>query len=290
MSNPGKIFCFGYGYTASHLAARLQKNRWSVAGTTRNADKAARMKAAGVTPHIWEGGDVPAPWLDGVNALLVSAAPGEEGCPALNAARESIAENADRYSWVGYLSSNGVYGDHDGAWVDEETTPRAQAPRAIRRLAAEKAWRALAAECSLPLVIFRLPGIYGPGRSTFDALRIGTGKRIFKTGQVFNRMHVEDIARYLEQSINKPNAGALFNLCDDEPSPPQDVVEYAATLMGVAPPPLVPLEEAALSPMARSFYKDNKRVSNARVKSALGDHLTFPTYREGLRAILSSES
>lgn len=191
---------------------------------------------------------------------------------------------------IGYLSTNGVYGDHGGAVVDENSALLATSTRGLARIAAEAAWRDFALAHSHPLVIFRLPGIYGPGRSAFDQIREGRAQRIFKAGQVFSRMHVDDIAGAVAASLERPEAGALFNLADDEPAPPQDVIDYACRLVGVEPPPLIPIEEAQLSEMARSFYADNKRVSNALMKSALGLSLRYPTYREGLSAILKEVS
>jgi nucleoside-diphosphate-sugar epimerase len=191
--------------------------------------------------------------------------------------------------WIGYLSTNGVYGDHRGAEVDEGSPLLATSPRGRARIAAENAWRAFAGEQGHRLVIFRLPGIYGPGRSAIDQVRTGRAQRIYKEGQVFSRMHVEDIAAAVDASLHRPEAGALFNLADDEPAPPQDVIDYACRLLGVPSPPLIPIEEAQLSEMARSFYADNKRVSNALMKRALGLILLYPTYREGLSAILDSE-
>lgn len=282
-----RLFIFGYGYTSAALARRLrQDGDWSIAATTRSAEKADTMSTDGVEPVIWNNAFAGAP-LTGATHILVSTPPGEEGCPALNAA--AIAAHSNDTQWIGYLSTNGVYGDHGGAWVDETSNLRGTSVRARRRIAAEEDWRRFAETHATPLVIFRLPGIYGPGRSALDTVRAGTAKRIYKAGQVFSRMHVNDIAAALAASMARPEAGDLFNLADDEPAPPQDVVEYASTLLGVEPPPLVPLDEANLSDMAKSFYADNKRVSNQCMKEVLGVRLACPTYREGLKAILDCE-
>ncbi|MBB5518034.1 SDR family oxidoreductase [Amphiplicatus metriothermophilus] len=283
-----EIVFLGYGYTARALARRLKTARWRIAATARSAEKAAAIERAGARAIPWTGSGIDPAAFAGACAVLVSTPPGEGGCPALAAAGEALAARAGDIAWIGYLSSNGVYGDHGGAWVDEFSPLRAASRRGLRRIAAEADWAALGATWNLPVAIFRLPGIYGPGRSALDAVREGRARRIVKEGQVFNRMHVDDIAAALEASLARPEAGALFNLADDEPSPPQDVIEYACALLGVDPPPPVPFEEAELSEMGRSFYLENKRVRNDRMKQALGLKLAFPTYREGLRAILAA--
>lgn len=284
------IFMLGYGYTARALMKRLRADGgWSFAGATRSEEKAAAMRAEGVEARIWgEGGFEPA-WLDDATHILISTPPNEEGCPAFRAASDEIAKRREDIAWIGYLSTNGVYGDHGGAWVNETSALKPTTDRARRRIRAEADWAGLAAAFALPLIIFRLPGIYGPGRSAFDTVRAGKAKRVYKEGQVFSRMHVDDIAAALAASMAKPRLHDLYNLADDEPAPPQDVVEYACKLLGVDPPPLTPLEDADLSDMAKSFYADNKRVSNKRIKEALGVKLQYPTYREGLEAIFETE-
>jgi nucleoside-diphosphate-sugar epimerase len=284
-----KLLSLGYGYTARVFSERLSEQGWRIAGTTQSAEKHEAMTAAGVTAHLWNGGEFAAPVFDGVDALLISTPPGPQTCPAFKAASSIIAKRAKQFQWIGYLSTNGVYGNHDGAWVDEDSELRGTSPRAQRRIEAEQQWRAFADQHDLPLIVFRLPGIYGPGRSAFDAIRAGTAKRIVKEGQVFSRMHVDDIAAALAASMNNPCAHSLYNLADDEPAPPQDVIEYACKLLNVEPPPLADFNRANLSDMAKNFYTDNKRVSNARMKDALGVRLLYPTYREGLTAILASE-
>lgn len=282
------MLVLGYGYVARRLTGRLRACGWTVCGSVRSEAKADALEAEGVAPFLWtqEGLDPAA--FESVDALLVSTPPGDDGCPAFAAARAALVERAQKFSWIGYLSSNGAYGDHGGASVDENSALRATSPRAKNRVAAEESWRALAAAARSPLVVFRLPGIYGPGRSALDTVREGRAQRIVKEGQVFNRAHVDDIAAALHASVNNPSAGALFNIADDEPAPPQDVIEYACTLLGVEPPPLVAIEDANLSEMANSFYADNKCVSNARMKARLLSALSYPTYREGLRAIFES--
>lgn len=284
-----EIVFLGYGYTARALARRLKPAGWRVAATARTGQKAALIARDGARAIPWTEAGIDPAAFDGASAVLVSTPPGEDGCPALAAAGEALAGRADAIDWIGYLSSNGVYGDHGGAWVDEFSPLRAVSRRGLRRIAAEADWASLGATFDLPVVIFRLPGIYGPGRSALDAVRDGRARRIVKDGQVFNRMHVDDIAAALEASLARPAAGALFNLADDLPSPPQDVIEYACALLAVEPPPPIPFEEAELSHMGRSFYLENKRVRNDRMKQALGVALAYPTYREGLRAILAGE-
>ncbi len=286
-----KLFCFGYGYTAGAFAKRLQTTGWRIAGTTTSPDKAAGMVAEDIEAHVWnDNAHFDPRWLADASAILVSTPPDETGCPALRAACGAIAERAGALDWFGYLSTNGVYGDHGGAWVDEESELRANTPPATWRIEAEKAWAGLADECGLNAMIFRLPSIYGPGRSTLDRVREGVARRIVKEGQVFNRMHVEDIAAALAASMTAPPAHRIYNLADDEPSPPQDVIEHACRLLGVEAPPVIPFEDAKLSPMAKRFYANNKRVSNARMKRAFDVTLHYPSYREGLEAILNCES
>lgn len=279
------LFCLGLGYTARFFAGRLAAKGWRISGTTRSPEKAEALQRSAMTARLWGDQGFDAKWLDGVDAVLISTPPGEEGCPAYIAAADAIAERAGKFRWIGYLSTNGVYGDHDGGWVSEESELRATSSRALRRIKAEADWLGLARTHDLPLTVFRLPGIYGPGRSALATVRAGKARRIYKEGQVFSRMHVVDIATALEASMDRPRLHDVYNLADDEPAPPQDVIEYACKLLGIAPPPLTPIEEAGLSDMAKSFYADNKRISNQRMKDALGVTLTFPTYREGLDSI-----
>lgn len=284
-----RLFCFGYGYTAAALSRILRADGWEIAGTATSEQKMRTMKNDGVDACLW-GEEFDAKCLDGATAILISTPPGEKGCPSFRVASEAITQLRENLQWIAYLSTNGVYGDHKGEWVDENSDLFPTSDRSRHRIAAEAEWAGLCVAWSLPLIIFRLPGIYGPGRSALDTVRSGGARRIVKEGQVFNRMHVDDIAAALAASINNPRAHDLYNLADDEPAPPQDVVEYACKLLDVDPPPLTPIENADLSEMAKSFYRDNKRVSNARAKEALGLTLKHPTYREGLSALLNGSN
>ncbi len=284
-----ELFCVGLGYSARALARRLAEQGWRVSGTTRGADKAGRLAEQGFDTFVWTGdapSDAVAARLASASHLLLSAPPREEGDPLL--VHHGPDLEAAGLDWIGYLSTVGVYGNHDGAWIAEDAPLHATQARGRWRIEAEKAWLAHGAATGTAVQIFRLAGIYGPGRSAIDKVRAGQARRIVKPGQVFNRIHVEDIATVLEASIARPRAGAVYNVCDDEPAPPQDLVTYGAELLGVAPPPEVPFEEAALTPMARSFYGENKRISNARLKDELGVTLAYPTYRDGLKALASA--
>ncbi|MEM8935906.1 MAG: SDR family oxidoreductase [Pseudomonadota bacterium] len=285
-----KVLCLGFGYTAAAFARRLQAQDRNVAGTTRDAAKFDAMAREGVEPRLWGESGLDAEILDDVTAILISTAPRATGCPAFSEMNEAIAARAETLEWIGYLSTNGVYGDHQGAWVDENSDLFPTSDRARFRIRAEADWAGLSVAFGLPLIIFRLPGIYGPGRSAIDSVRNGKARRIQKEGQVFSRAHVDDIAAALVASMEQPRLHDLYNIADDEPAPPQDVIAYACDLLGVAPPPLVPIDEADLSDMGKSFYADNKRVSNARLKKALDFTFQYPTYREGLSAILKSEN
>ncbi|QAX31371.1 SDR family oxidoreductase [Leisingera sp. NJS204] len=271
------LLCLGFGYTARALAPRLLAQGWRVIGTSREA-----VEAEGVEMITWPGQDVP---LDGVTHVLSSIGPNMAGDPVLAAMAGQITAAPD-LEWVGYLSTTAVYGHHDGAWVDENTPVTPSSERGDWRARAEAQWQAIP---GLPLHIFRLAGIYGPGRGPFAKLMAGKARRIIKPGQVFSRIHVEDIAQVLAASIAQPRPGAIFNVCDDDPAPPQDVLGHAAELLGLPVPAEVPFDEAGMTPMARSFYGENKRVRNLRIKEELGVKLLYPTYREGLRAVLEAE-
>lgn len=281
-----RLFCFGFGFSAEALANRLKPKGWRTAGTARVPDKVNALTARGVEAFAFPLADPPEA-LRGTTHVLVSTPPGENGDPAFRYASD-LARLTPRPAWLGYLSTTGVYGDHAGGWVDE-TTPEAPATeRGRRRLAAEQAWGSWGRAANVPVAIFRLAGIYGPGRNQLDSVRDGTARRIVRENQVFSRIHVEDIAQVLEASIAKPHAGAVYNVCDDEPAPPHEVIEYAANLLGVATPKLERFEDAAptMSEMAQSFYTESKRVRNNRIKQDLGVKLLYPTYREGLKALL----
>lgn len=283
------LFIFGAGYSGTAFAGAVAGDASAITGTTRDPGKLDDLGMTGVTPLLFDGekpNDAIRGSLAETTHLVVSIAPGSEGDPVLRAFGGTIRTAMPHLEWIGYLSTVGVYGDHDGRWVDEDTEPRPVSRRSHERLAAEIAWTDLARDRDLPLSILRLSGIYGPGRNALVNLAEGKARRLVKPGQVFNRIHVADIAGALTFLL-RIKQGGIFNVTDDEPAPPQDVVIYAAELMGVEPPPETGFEEAPLSPMARSFYGENKRVSNARLE-ALGYRFRFPDYRAGLDALWSS--
>ena len=287
-----RLFCFGYGFSASALGKLLDPAGWSLAGTCRTPEGCRALADAGVdaVPFSREVPLAdPARSLAGTTHILLSIPPDADGDPALDRHGTDIVA-IEGLEWIGYLSTTGVYGDTDGAWVDENAPLAPTGARGKRRLEAERSWLALGAEHGLAVHVFRLAGIYGPGRNALATVRRGEAKRIAKPGQIFSRIHVADIAQVLAASIAKPHAGAIYNVCDDEPAPAADVVAHACTLLGVVPPPLTPLEDADLSPMARSFYADSRRVSNARIKAELGVTLRYPNYRAGLAALLAEEA
>jgi len=287
-----RLFCFGYGFSASALGALLGPAGWSLAGTCRTLEGCQSLAAAGVdaTPFSRDVPlEVPAAGLAGATHVLLSVPPDSDGDPALDCHGADISA-IEGLEWIGYLSATGVYGDTGGAWVDESAPLAPTGGRGRRRVEAERGWLALGHDHGLAVQVFRLAGIYGPGRNALAAVRRGTAKRVHKPDQVFSRIHVTDIAQVLAASIAKPRAGAIYNVCDDEPAPAADVVAHACALLGVTPPPLTPLEEADLSPMARSFYADSRRVSNARIKVELGVTLRYPNYRAGLAALLAEET
>ena len=286
-----RLFCFGLGYSARALAMPLMARGWRIAGTTRQAEAAAALAAEGVDAHGFDRDRPladPSAALAGTTHLLLGVPPDDAGDPVLDAHGAHIAA-CRTIVWAGYLSTTGVYGDRGGGTVDEDSALRPTGPRGHRRVAAEAGWRALYETHGLPLHIFRLAGIYGPGRNSLAAARAGTARRVDKPGQVFSRVHVEDIARVLMASMERPNPGAVYNVCDDAPAPPAEVIAFACSLVGIEPPPLVPFAKAELTPMAHSFYRDNKRVSNRRVKEELGVTLAYPDYKTGLRALLVEE-
>lgn len=283
-----RLFCFGLGYCARALAERLGARGWRIAGTTRDPDKAEGLRRAGIETFLFDRDRPladPTAALAGTTHLLSSVPPDAKGDPVLDAHGAEIGA-CGTLAWAGYLSTTGVYGDRGGGRVDEETPPAPTGPFGKRRLTAEQSWLALGRDRGVPVHIFRLAGIYGPGRNTLERVKAGTARRIDAPGQLFGRIHLADIVAVLEASIARPNPGRIYNLCDDRPAPPAEVVEYACQLLGVEPPPLEPLESAELSPMARGFYRDNKRVSNARIKEELGVSLAYPDYRAGLAALL----
>lgn len=280
---PFQLLCLGYGAIAKALVRRLPRTDWGVTGTTRSAETASQMQGAGIDASTLSAALEPSA-LKTVTHILLSIPPDDRGDLAFNSGAAALRA-APKLKWVGYLSTTGVYGDLQGRWAFEWTPATPLSIEGKRRALAERQWL----DSGLPAHVFRLPGLYGPARSAFDRLRAGDARRIVKPGQVFSRAHEDDVAAALLASIQRPNPGRIYNICDDEPAPPQDVTAYAANLLGVAPPPEVALKDANLSPMAQRFYAESKRVSNARAKSELGWRPLYPTYREGLAAILDAE-
>lgn len=292
MSEPVAIphlFVFGLGYSAMAFASALRETGTRISATCRSAEKQAALIAQGIDAHMFDR-DHPLDMagkaaLTQASHLLSSVPPDDQGDPVIDRHAPDILK-ATPFDWIGYLSTTGVYGDCDGDWVDETAPMAPSGTRGQRRVDAEAAWFALAQ--AGPVHSFRLAGIYGPGRSALDTVRQGRARRVVKPGQVFSRIHIDDITNILLASAARPNPGAAYNCCDDEAAPPQDVITYACELLGVTPPPEIPFEEADLSPMAKSFYRDNKRVSNKRIKDELGVTLRWPNYRDALVAMLSS--
>jgi dTDP-4-dehydrorhamnose reductase len=300
-----KLFVFGLGYSARAAVARLRPNLRSAWGTTRDPEKFPAIEALGVTPLLFHddaplpsplrggagGGVAPSPTIPAAlretTHLLVSIAPSAAGDPVLARFRDELAAAPLRS--IVYLSTIGIYGDHAGAWVDETTPCRPVSARSRQRVEAEEAWRAFADAAGVPLAVIRLAGIYGPGRGPFEKIRRGSARRIVKPGQVFNRIHVDDIAAIVDAAFAQ-HADGVFNGTDDEPAPPEEVLAHAARLLRLPPPPEVAFDDADMTPMARSFYGENKRVRNEKIKSELGIRLAHKTYREGLAAILAAEA
>ena len=290
---PGRmshLFCFGLGYSASVLAARLGAQGWTISGTSRDVGGVAALSARGFRGMLFDGTSASgliADELQRATHVLLSIPPDASGDPALRWHGDDMAASLSLH-WIGYFSTVGVYGDSAGAWVDEDTEARPGSERGQRRLDAERAWLSLGEDSRKAAVMFRLPGIYGPGRSTIDDVKAGTARRLIKPGQVFNRIHVDDIASAVQASMGRSTTNRIYNVTDDLPSPPQDVVAYAAQLLGAPIPPDIEFATAAVSAMGRSFYSESKRVSNARMKRELGVTLAYPSYREGLRAIVDA--
>jgi nucleoside-diphosphate-sugar epimerase len=282
-----KLLVFGFGYSAHYIAERLRGNGTQVTATVRSRAKADLLTQMGITARMFSPDhcdDALQTDIAGSDCILVSIPPEPADDPVLAAFSDAIAA-ASKLRWIGYLSTVGVYGDHDGNWVDETTPTTPATERSRRRAQAEQDWLALGARHAAAVQIFRLPGIYGAGRNQLVQLASGTARRIVKPGQVFNRIHVEDIAAVVEASLARPRAGAIYNVTDDEPAPPQDVLAFAARLCGVEPPPEIRFATAGLSPMARSFFSESKRVRNALIRRELGVNLRYPTYRDGLIAL-----
>lgn len=282
-----RLFIFGLGYSGLEIAKLAKAQGWSVAGTCTTEEKARTLRAEGIDAHRFDGTTALAPGSFGeATHVVCTVAPGAAGDPALRTCRALLG----RAGWLGYLSTTGVYGDHDGGWVDETMTPQPTQPRSRERLAAERGWGDLATESGAALHILRLPGIYGPGRSTLDRVRAGTARRIDKPGQFFSRIHVEDLAASAMKAMARSRGIDAWNVADDLPAPNADVIAYACELLGRPVPPTIPWEDAAptMSAMARSFYTDSRRVKNDKLKRELGVVLRYPTYREGLKAIAAA--
>ncbi|MEL7304090.1 MAG: SDR family oxidoreductase [Pseudomonadota bacterium] len=286
-----KVFCLGAGYSARAAAQRVLAAGGEVTGTSRSEDGCARLRTGGLSAVRFEGGapdDAMAAALEAATHVLVSIAPEPDpqiGDTFLDDVRALIARRSLKPELVTYLSTVGVYGDHDGAWVDEDTECRPVSARSKARRIAEDAWLEWARAADIRCHVYRLSGIYGPGRSPVSRLKAGKSRRIVKPGQVFNRIHVEDIASAVMAGFAGRGRFAIYNVTDDLPAPPQDVIAFAAEQLGMPVPPAVDFETADLTPMARSFYGENKRVSNARMRDNLGVVLAFPTYREGIGAL-----
>ena len=279
-----RLFVFGLGYSALAIAGRVMREGWTVAGTTRSPENADRLKALGIEPILFDGTTPIDPAAFAGTTHLLTSVPADPSAPVLSHHAKDIAA-IEGLKWIGYLSTTSVYGVTDGSTVDEDFPCNPSSVRGQRRLAAERAWQSL----PLPAHVFRLSGIYGPGRSVFGTIRTGKAQRVIKPGQAFNRIHVEDIATTVIASMAKPSPGRIYNLADDLPAPSADLVTYACKLMSVEPPPEIPFDEAVLSPMAREFWADNKRIDNSRIKAELGVKLAYPTYREGLDAIIAGK-
>ena len=287
-----KLFCFGYGYSCDYLGHELLSNEnWSVSGTTRSNEKKQSLRSRGVQAYIFDYEHPlpdPAFILEDTTHLIISTPPSDEGDPAFVSHAEDILK-LKNLQWVGYLSTTGVYGNRDGDWVNENSELRPSSKRGSRRVKAEEQWQSLYKNHDLPLHIFRLAGIYGPGRSALDTVRFGTARRINKPGHIFSRIHVEDITNILLASMAKPNPGAIYNVCDDNPAPSHEIISYACEILGRPEPELINFDEADMTPMARSFYSDNKLVNNNRIKEELDVQLKYPNFKEGLKACMDAE-
>lgn len=288
-----KLFCFGYGYTCDYLGHALEQlpSDWAVAGTTRDEARKAVLRARGVEAYIFDAEEnlTDAEYvLSEVTHLLISTPPGEDGDPAFLSHGEIIA-NLPNLEWVGYLSTTGVYGDRDGRWVDESSDVVPTSRRGAKRVKAEEQWLSLFKMYNVPVHIFRLAGIYGPGRSALDSVRAGIGRRIHKKGHAFGRIHVEDIVNVILKSFQSPKAGEIYNVCDNTPAPSHEVIARACELLNRVPPPMVEFEDADLAPMTRSFYMDNRRTRNDKIKRELGVELKYLDYKAGLLGCLEAE-
>lgn len=287
MEQNGKhLFCFGFGYCCEYLTAALQQDGWRISGTTRDPEKRKFLRSRGIQAHLF---DFDVPLLDplymmrDVTHILISTPPDGEGDPTFNMHAHDI-EQLENLEWLAYLSTTGAYGDRNGAWVDENTPPRPTTKRGSRRLKAEEQWMSVFKTHNVPSHIFRLAGIYGPGRSAIESVRSGIARRIDKPGHAFSRIHVDDIISVLLASMAQIRPGEVYNLCDDEPAPSHEVISYACHLLGVEPPPLIAYDKVDLAPITQSFYADNKRVHNDKIKNELGVCLKYANYKDGLQS------
>jgi len=284
-----KLLIFGYGFSGQALARLLRRHDWAIAATSRDPERLSEMRKEGIIALDPADRTALTSELKTAQAIVVTAPPGQGGCPGLNALVPALADARAFPDWIGYLSTTGVYGDREGRWAFETSPLAARSPEAARRVSAERDWLEVGRGMGLTVQIFRLPGIYGPGRSALDRMREGSGRNIIKPGQVFSRIHVDDIAGGLAAALARPRPGGVYNLTDDEPAPSHIVNAWAARLLGVQSPALTPWDPDSLPPSARRFWSENKRVSNALAKAELGWRPAFPTYREGLAAILSQQ-
>ncbi len=282
-----RLFIFGMGYCALALARVLKDDSWQIAGTCREPEQKEALSREGYETHLFQGGgNEIRDSLARADSVLIAIPPPTSGSDVVwELFREAILHHP-RLRWLGYLSTTGVYGDHDGEWVDEDSELKPVADHHRRRWQAETLWRDSFHSHGLPIHVFRLAGVYGPGRNLLQKVIAGQAKRIEKPGLVFGRVHVEDVAEVLKASLARPDPGAIYNVCDDLPAPPAEVTEYACRLLNRPPPPLVPFEQAVLSEMGRSFYLNNRRVSNRRIKEELKVKLRYSNYRDGLQALL----
>lgn len=292
-AKPKKLFCYGYGYVADNLARALvaQDPSWKIVGTTTDSDKLALMRQMGMKAYLFSDKmpfNDPIFAMGGASHVLISIPPNSDGDVVFKAHARDIL-NMHSIEWIGYLSSTGVYGNRDGDWVDETDEVRPTSERGSKRAKAETQWLKLRRLADIPINIFRLAGIYGPDRSAIDTVRAGYSKRVYKEGHAFNRVHIDDIIQVLIASMDQPSPGDIYNLADDDPVPSHEVIAYACELLGKDIPPLIQYEDDDMSPIAQSFYKDNKRISNKKIKEKLGIKLKYPSYKSGLDAIFDQE-
>lgn len=285
------LFCFGYGYVAEALSEQLRIHGWTISGTTTDPNKAMKMAENGIRAYVFDPNlSLCDPYgaLKDVTHILVSVPPAEYGDIVLDMHEEDI-EQLKNLEWIGYLSSTSIYGNQDGGKVDETCLPAPTSKRGSLRMKSEQQWQQFYNDTKMPLHIFRLAGIYGPGRSALNAVRAGNSRRIDKPGHAFNRIHLDDIVQILIASMNNPKPNEIYNLADDNPAPSHEVIAYACTLLGMDVPPLIPFESVEMAPIVRSFYADNKRIKNDKIKKKLGVTLLHPDYKSGLNACFDAE-